>query len=151
MPTTLEANKTRFWAAITKIQDGCWLWQGPMARKGYGRFYFTKGKVLAHRAAWELTFGIIPEGLHVCHHCDTPLCVRPDHLFLGTRSDNMTDAYKKGRLPRPPLHKGNGIWTHCHRGHEFSPQNTRVCIDGRQTCLTCEKLRESWRPHRIRK
>jgi len=54
--------------------------------------------VYAHRLAWELTYGPIPDGMLVCHHCDNPICCRPDHLFLGTPSDNMQDALRKGRF-----------------------------------------------------
>jgi hypothetical protein len=64
----------------------------------------------AHRIAWELTNGPIPAGLFVCHHCDTPGCVRPDHLFLGTAQENMQDASRKDRM----LHGTK--WHACHRG-----------------------------------
>ena len=82
----------KFWARVTK-SDGCWLWQGPVDRWGYGR---TSNR-LAHRIAWELSTGESPGSLFVCHHCDTPACVRPEHLFLGTHSDNMRDKMSKGR------------------------------------------------------
>jgi hypothetical protein len=72
----------------------CLLWTGSRNRKGYG----TLGGKLAHRLAWETAVGPIPEGLMVCHRCDVPACVNPEHLFLGTAGDNMRDAQQKGRL-----------------------------------------------------
>jgi hypothetical protein len=86
----------RFWAHVEK-GDGCWLWRGAMRTTGYGSF-FAEGHLLqAHRVAFELANGPIAPGMHVCHRCDVKACVRPDHLFLGTRSDNMRDALRKGR------------------------------------------------------
>ena len=88
----------RFWVKVLK-SDGCWLWVGNQDHRGYGRFRIdAQGKMDgAHRAAWFLTYGPVPDGLHVCHHCDNPRCVRPDHLFLGTHDDNMRDMTVKGR------------------------------------------------------
>jgi hypothetical protein len=71
----------------------CDLWTGPTN----GRYGLASRRVYVHRKAWEETYGPIPDGLDVCHHCDTPLCREPLHLFLGTRSDNMADARAKGR------------------------------------------------------
>jgi hypothetical protein len=76
--------------------SGCWLWTG-MVRQGYGELWFHAGHEKAHRISWRLHFGDIPQGLFVCHKCDTPLCVNPNHLFLGTHLDNMTDCVSKRR------------------------------------------------------
>jgi hypothetical protein len=93
----------RFWAKVQKT-DGCWLWIAGTIPDGYGviAIKFQNGwrSVLAHRLAWEFKNGPIPEGMEVCHSCDIRNCVREDHLFLGTRLDNIRDAAEKGRLLR---------------------------------------------------
>jgi hypothetical protein len=84
----------RFWEKVDRTGD-CWLWTGSGDRYGHVRL---NGKIVqAHRVAWELTNGPIPEGLQCLHTCDRPLCVNPEHLWLGTRSDNMLDMVAKGR------------------------------------------------------
>lgn len=79
--------------------SGCWLWTGMLTHDGYGRIRDGKKRKLAHRVSWELHKGEIGGALLVCHHCDTPACVNPDHLFVGTGSDNMRDMVAKGRCP----------------------------------------------------
>jgi hypothetical protein len=90
-----------FWQRVTK-GPGCWVWRGALVRVGspYGRLRWRGKQTLAHRAAWEMTFGEIPNGRYVCHHCDNPQCVRPDHLFLGTARMNVLDSIFKGRRPK---------------------------------------------------
>jgi len=90
----------RFWGRVDKRQDeGCWLWTSHCNKGGYGKL----GSKLAHRIAWELTYGPIHTGLDVCHHCDNPKCVNPSHLFMGTARDNIRDCISKGRFAD---HKG---------------------------------------------
>lgn len=85
-----------FWANVDRSGD-CWLWLGA-TQSASGGFRYGKFKSqLAHRYSWALTNGPIPTGLFVCHHCDVPLCVRPEHLFVGTQADNMRDMAAKGR------------------------------------------------------
>lgn len=86
----------RFWRKVDKTGD-CWLWAGSTNIHGRGQVNIDKHMISAHRVAYELTYGPIPDGLWVLHHCDVPLCVRPDHLFLGTHHDNMRDMAIKQR------------------------------------------------------
>lgn len=91
-------NLPYFWDNVQKT-DCCWLWTGSGSQyeNGYGRFSGFVSNEYAHRAAWRLCFGEIPQGLLVLHECDTPLCVKPKHLSIGTYVDNRKDCLEKGR------------------------------------------------------
>lgn len=101
----------RFWSQVTK-SDGCWLWSNICTTR-YGRFHLTPThRVYAHRFSYELAYGPIPRGLFVLHRCDTPACVRPDHLFLGTDKDNAEDRESKGRGGPRGRARGERQWNH---------------------------------------
>lgn len=90
------SQKDKFWEYVEK-SEGCWNWKGPHNDKGYGQINAEKKTSYAHRFSWILHNGPITNGLIVCHHCDNPSCVRPDHLFLGTHKDNNADMLSKHR------------------------------------------------------
>lgn len=90
--------ETRFELShIPEPNSGCWLWVGSTNIHGYGKILVRKKQLGAHRYSWMLHNGDIPKGLCVLHRCDNPTCVNPDHLFLGTRKENMMDMVNKGR------------------------------------------------------
>lgn len=102
-----------FWENVNK-EDGCWLWNGDR-KNGYGRVSVGGQQLYAHRVSWQLTNGQIPNGMFICHHCDTPLCVRPDHLFLGTPADNVRDMRQKGRYPTDVVRpSGDDHWARIY-------------------------------------
>lgn len=118
-------------------EGGCWLWQGSLHTSTkypaghHGLTMLNNKSISTHRAMWIAVHGSIPAGLHVCHRCDVPRCINPEHLWLGTHQDNMADMNRKGRNPMVGM-------THCRRGHPFDEQNTYYRLDGRgRVCRIC--------------
>lgn len=118
--------------ALVEIDEatGCWLWMGSRKGPGYGTFCFENVTRLAHRVSYELFVGPIPEGLQVDHLCNTPPCVRPDHLEVCSGRQNVL------RSPAAPS-AINARKTHCNNGHEFTPENTYVTKNGSRQCKRC--------------
>lgn len=99
----MRFDADRFWSKVDiGNKDDCWIWTAKVSRNGYGRFHQTVKKGVykqfgAHRVSYEITNGEIPDNMVVCHKCDNPKCVNPNHLLLGTQSENLIDMHKKKR------------------------------------------------------
>lgn len=94
----LDRPESRFWPKVSVREPGaCWPWLGRRTPTGYGLFRVGSRMVPAHRYAWQITYGDIPNPMEVCHRCDNPCCCNPQHLFLGTQADNVRDMQAKGR------------------------------------------------------
>ena len=113
-------------------EAGCFLWLGAVNERGYGRVYSGRRMWQAHRLSWTQANGPIPAGMFVCHRCDTPSCVNPEHLFIGSPRDNVIDMAAKGRHREQKK-------AACAKGHEFSGENLRVNNRGERVCLACKR------------
>ena len=134
-----RATPADFWKHVEKT-DGCWLWRGAIKPDGYGQVRrHPRRNIYAHRFAYELEVGPIPEGLTLDHLCRVRACVRPSHLEPVTMLEN--------------LRRGNGVGavnsrkTHCPRGHEYNVANTRY-YRGERNCRACDRARRRRRSGR---
>jgi len=136
------APEIRFWRFVPKGNaDDCWIWRGAKNNKGYGTFSYgkdhTTGKHvtgLAHRFSYAMLVGPIPDGMFLCHTCDTPACVNPGHLFIGDQFANMRDLRDKGRHCYA---KRN----HCSKGHDYAVSGFYEGRNGSRVCRVCAGAR----------
>lgn len=131
---------SHFWPNVDKSGE-CWMWTGSKTPRGYGRLTVRQqGSEYAHRFSFRLHGGALGTGVECCHSCDNPSCVRPDHLFAGTHSDNMRDASRKGRTRNT-----FAATSHCKNGHPWTDENTYIQSNGRRGCRPCTReLQRQW-------
>lgn len=124
----MKTAEERFWEKVQKADgDACWEWTACLfTDSGYGCFSYERKLQGAHRVSWQLANGPIPDGLWVLHECDNRKCVRPDHLFLGTPTDNARDMVQKGRGVPPT---GDRHWARVRRGENVGAKNPNARLD----------------------
>ena len=122
----------RFWIKVDKTPEtGCWHWTSTITTEGYGQFWFNRRPRLAHRFAYEMMVGPIPEGLVIDHLCRVRHCVNPSHMEPVTPAENNARGLS--------LSAANARKTHCKHGHPFTVDNTRFTPAGDRECLTCRR------------
>lgn len=123
----VKSDLERFNKKWKLAENGCWIWIGSSRDTCYGGFTLDGKRQQAHRVSWQLYRGEISNGQFVCHKCDVPSCVNPDHLFLGTHADNIKDSYDKGRSNQQGERNGNRKLTSIQvREIRVSPQSCRA-------------------------
>ena len=122
----VELAASRFWENVTigETDDHCHVWNAHVNQKGYGRLHVGGRNIMAHRFAWVLKQGTIPDGYIICHSCDNPPCVNWRHLWIGTHADNIRDRDRKGR--------------HKPHSREHYQNMQRQCVKARQANGTYE-------------
>ena len=137
----------RFWSKVNRTDD-CWLWTGAIVPRGYGRMSVGLKSGMAHRISWQLNNGPIPQGQCVLHKCDVPGCVRPDHLWIGSKSDNIKDREQKGRTAKgenagPSKLTENDILT--IRLLDIPQKSLAALYQVSQPNIHCIKRKKSWK------
>jgi hypothetical protein len=136
-----EKDIQRFLIKVDKT-DSCWIWTANKDKNGYGRFKFERYPHPAHRFSYKLFKGEIPKGMLICHSCDNPSCVNPEHLWLGSCSDNTRDMVSKNRHGKHMKSR-----TCCKNGHEYAVVGTFIYNGKRpkRECRECKRNAEKRR------
>lgn len=151
MPRATESLSDRLMRHVEPdLNGGCWLWSGAMSHRGYGviKDTGTRRPIKAHRASWRSFRGEIPDGQFVCHRCDTPACINPAHLFLGTHADNMADMMRKGRTAVPPINRITNLSeadVHHIRANTMSTRGYSLLYGVAEPTVRDIKSRRTWR------
>lgn len=125
-------DEQRFWGKVhRRAADECWPWLASLDHSGYGRFWNGERQIMAHRVAYQLLVGPIPDGLVIDHLCKVRHCMNPAHLEPVTQGENI----RRGRT-----RETNGLKIHCPKGHPYDEANT-YRLDGRRYCRACRKER----------
>lgn len=132
----MSDNDPRYWSKVDQRgPDGCWPWLAAKTSTGYGNYGKAKGvNVLAHRHAYELTRGPIPEGLVIDHLCRTRICCNPAHMEVVTNEENLRRGAGYGLA--------NGMRDTCINGHPYTPENTYQPPVGARRCRECARIRD---------
>lgn len=147
---TIAGIRQTFRDRVIQKTNGCWDWNGtPMQIWGYGRIKINGRPHKAHRLSYQLFVGDIPDGMLVCHKCDRPICVNPDHLFLGTDLDNQRDCCRKGRHARRegekhPLAKLSEKDVIFIRGSAESNTQLAIRFKVAKNTIRAARLRATW-------
>lgn len=143
VPLSRKPVEDRFWAKVNPT-GFCWEWTGYVHRSGYGAFTPHEGETpqQAHRFAYELLIGPIPEGLVIDHLCRNKSCVNPDHLEPVTIQENTLRGYSESAM--------NARKTHCKNGHEFTPENMWISGVGARLCRACYLAKQRRRTIELR-
>lgn len=129
------------------LATGCWIWQRAVNNKGYGQLRYGEKLLLAHRASYEAAHGSIPEELFICHRCDTPACVNPDHLFAGLEQANSDDKLEKERQARGTSHGMARLTEDQIRAIRIDPRRNKPVGDAygiTAGCVSMIKHRKRW-------
>ena len=138
----IVAVRRDFFSRVTYAHgpNGCWIWNGYRDGEGYGRFFYRGAKVRAHRLSWEIVNSTdFPKGFMGVHSCDNPACVNPGHVSPGSASQNISEAYGRGLMPKHGgSKKGSVVTESCRRGHLWDVYGVKY--GGKWHCKACDHI-----------
>lgn len=139
-----EKDIQRYWIFLPTRQDNsCWQWQGATAGLGYGQLRIENCNVSAHRIAWYLEHGDIPDNTLILHHCDNTSCCNPAHLYAGTHSDNLHDAWERGRRTRTLQTKNKHLYPRIREEAAQGIKPTTLAIKYNLSCRQVNRIIQS--------